>query len=196
MDVIGGVEIELDQAIYDPLLGFELTSGKQVLDGRMALNYVRSRHFISGDFARSTNQRTFILALKNKLQDFNLLANAKATSQLLDKIQDNVTTNLTLEESQQIYQLLLEIDNVISLDLVGPDGLLESTTVYPSTGQPQSVVLPKAGFDQFGPVADFVKSHLVDGFLKAEQASIAIYYQDQLADQAQIVADQLQDYGL
>ena len=195
VDIIGGVEVEIDQAIYDPLLGFELTPGKQVLDGQMALNYVRSRHFITGDFARSTNQRNFLSALQNKLQGFDLLTNAKATSQLLNKIQDNVTTNLTLEESQRIYHLVLETDKVVSLDLVGPNGLLEPATIYLPSGQPQSVVLPVAGFDQFGPVADFVKRHLVDGFLEAEQAPIAIYYQDQLADRAQVVADRLKTYG-
>jgi polyisoprenyl-teichoic acid--peptidoglycan teichoic acid transferase len=70
MKHIGPVPITLSTSMNDYGSGANLPAGKQRLDAREALAYVRSRKTLSnGDIGRTTNQGHFLLALLRKLQD-------------------------------------------------------------------------------------------------------------------------------
>lgn len=60
---LGGVEVELSQAVNDPWAGANLPAGKQRLNGQSALALARSRHNPDGDFARMKHQQDILLSI-------------------------------------------------------------------------------------------------------------------------------------
>lgn len=70
MEALGGVRMHIPTDVYDPSgSGARIQAGTQNLYGGEALAYVRTRHsFAGGDFARTTNQGRFLLALLRKLR--------------------------------------------------------------------------------------------------------------------------------
>lgn len=64
VDAIGGVEICVPRDMQDDKAGIDLKKGCQVLDGKNALGYVRSRYEDPlGDIGRANRQRQFLGAL-------------------------------------------------------------------------------------------------------------------------------------
>jgi len=66
VDAVGGVTMCPPEPISDPLAGIELPAGCQVLDGRNALGYVRTRATPRADLDRMTNQRQFMATLMHR----------------------------------------------------------------------------------------------------------------------------------
>ncbi|SER95339.1 LCP family protein [Corynebacterium cystitidis] len=67
VDAIGGVEICVEEPIFDPLAALDVQPGCQNLDGATALGYVRTRATAQGDIDRVARQRQFFGALVGKL---------------------------------------------------------------------------------------------------------------------------------
>ncbi|MEG0072048.1 MAG: LCP family protein [Raoultibacter sp.] len=68
VDAVGGVEVKVPEIIDDPDAGdIVIQPGLQVLDGKSALVFARSRAYVDGDFTRTSNQRLLIEALVNKI---------------------------------------------------------------------------------------------------------------------------------
>lgn len=63
VDALGGVPLCLAEPIRDPLAGIDLPAGCQMLDGRNALGYVRTRATPRADLDRMVDQRRFMFAL-------------------------------------------------------------------------------------------------------------------------------------
>ncbi|HEY2915599.1 MAG TPA: LCP family protein [Candidatus Limnocylindrales bacterium] len=82
IDAVGGVTVTVQRAIDDPSYsyldgthGFYLAAGVQVLDGRTALAYVRSRKGDGdNDFTRAGRQQQLLLALRARVTDPTVLA--------------------------------------------------------------------------------------------------------------------------
>lgn len=67
VDSLGGVDICVARDMKDELAGIDLKAGCQVLDGKNALGYVRSRHSDpKGDLGRAERQRQFLGAVMKK----------------------------------------------------------------------------------------------------------------------------------
>jgi LCP family protein required for cell wall assembly len=90
IDMVGGVDIDNPTAINDPTYdwldgspyGFKLAAGKQHLDGRHALAYVRSRHGSgNSDYARAGRQQQLLLALEHKMASPSMVANLPSWTQ-------------------------------------------------------------------------------------------------------------------
>jgi polyisoprenyl-teichoic acid--peptidoglycan teichoic acid transferase len=117
IDTLGGVDINNQEAINDPqypdgACGFEpfyLSAGPHHLDGHDALRYARTRHN-SSDITRGERQQEVALATLRHIQDPvqwpAFLAQAPSLYQALN---DNVRTNLTLD---QIIALALLVKNL------------------------------------------------------------------------------------
>lgn len=60
---LGGVDVELSEAIKDPWAGADLPAGSRHLDGQQALAFARSRHIPDGDFARMGHQQDLLIGL-------------------------------------------------------------------------------------------------------------------------------------
>ncbi len=109
IDLIGGVIVTPDQDVKVERIGNAtsqqiLKAGEQVtLDGALTLSYARERHTSMDDFDRSRRQQEVIMAIRDRLLQFNnlpkLLSRAPA---LYNELSSGIKTNLDL---QQIIQL-------------------------------------------------------------------------------------------
>lgn len=106
IDSIGGIEVNVENSIYDPFYPndndngytvFNIKEGVQKLDGELALKFVRSRKTTS-DFDRAARQQQVLMAIKNKALSSNILTDPSTITSLYNAIQSNLNTNLTIRE--------------------------------------------------------------------------------------------------
>ena len=118
VDLIGGIDIDVPEAIndssypdrcygYDP---FSIQAGKQHLDGEAALKYARTRATFGGDVDRAGRQQAVVLAVREQVFNLNSLPQFIAQApQLWQTTQENVRTNMTLDEAIQLALLAQDI---------------------------------------------------------------------------------------
>jgi len=106
IDAIGGIDIDVPEAIYDPFYPkaetisyelFQVSKGLQHMSGDTALKYARSRKTTS-DFDRSKRQQQIIYAIKEKTLQTRLILDTDKLKKLLSTINDNIETNLNIRE--------------------------------------------------------------------------------------------------
>ena len=129
IDLLGGVDIDVERSFVDhkfPLAGKEndecdgdpqflcryetiqFFAGRQHMDGRMALKYVRSRQAEGDegtDFARSRRQEKLVLAIRSKLLSRPVITNLKLLRALYQQMAQSVVTDMT----SQIYPALAKV---------------------------------------------------------------------------------------
>ena len=115
VDAVGGVDINVEKRMYyyDPYANFEidLKPGKQHLDGKTAMQYVRYRDE-EGDIGRIRRQQKFIMALYHEIASKNIIAKVPGVSK---QIMSMVKTDLSLKE-------MVELGNVMR-DMMEKDGM-------------------------------------------------------------------------
>ncbi|MBP6016658.1 MAG: LCP family protein [Candidatus Promineofilum sp.] len=123
VDMMDGVVIDVPERIEDPNYPdncygydpFTIDAGQQRLDGATALKYARTRVTFGGDVDRAGRQQQVILAVRDQATQLNslpqLLFNAP---QLWRSFQDNVDTDLSLDQALQLANLVRNIprDNI------------------------------------------------------------------------------------
>lgn len=100
IDAIGGLEINVDKKLdYDDNWGnlhIHLKPGKQLLDGKQAIGFVRFRHSNTGvgdsDLVRISRQQEFLRATKAKLSSANVVFKVP---RVLDIIRNDIKGDLT-----------------------------------------------------------------------------------------------------
>jgi LCP family protein required for cell wall assembly len=109
---VGGVDIFLDQAYYDPKYwvtskqqGWGLPAGKSHLSGAQALIFARSRQGDS-DFGRARRQQILVGAALTKVRALG----PRVLPTLLRIAQDTVRTDLPLTRAADLYSLLETVD--------------------------------------------------------------------------------------
>lgn len=119
VNLIGGIEVDVPEAINDPdypdrCFGYEpftLDAGLQRLDGATALKYARTRATFGGDVDRAGRQQAVILGVRDRIARLDMVPQLIAQAPLLwQTLQENVNTNMTLEEGMQLALLVQEID--------------------------------------------------------------------------------------
>ena len=114
VDHIKGVKITVDSPIRLDILGTQTTvplePGTYTLPGELALAYVRMRNTEGGDFDRAQRQQQVIIAIRDRILDFNmmptLLANANA---IYADLSAGIRTNLTLSQALSLAQTILKV---------------------------------------------------------------------------------------
>ncbi|MEZ4591260.1 MAG: LCP family protein [Chloroflexota bacterium] len=118
VDLVGGINIDVPEPIddpdypdrcygYDP---FSIEAGEQHLDGEAALKYARTRATFGGDVDRAARQQAVILAVREQVFNLNSLPQLIAQApQLWQTSQENVRTNMTLDEAIQLALLAQDI---------------------------------------------------------------------------------------
>jgi len=110
IDLIGGVDVHLDDAVIDPTyktldngvwgtLHYE--PGDYHFNGTEALRLARTRH-TSSDFARSARQQMIIQAIQKKAKNFGL-GDAKTLYSIVKTILNKTETDISVAEAVQYY---------------------------------------------------------------------------------------------
>ncbi|MBT2531403.1 LCP family protein [Arthrobacter sp. ISL-48] len=108
-NTVGGVDVCISDAVYDPDSRLRLPKGTSAVEGEMALAFLRTRHAFAdgGDLGRIKAQQGFLSSLTRKIKDDGTLSDP---AKML-KIADVVTQNLTVDDGLASVPSLLTIGN-------------------------------------------------------------------------------------
>jgi polyisoprenyl-teichoic acid--peptidoglycan teichoic acid transferase len=114
IDELGGIEIDVPEEIRVDPLGpgntVILEPGKQTLDGPVSLAYARARYTEGGDFDRGQRQQQVILAMRNRIMNFNMLPTLVTKAPILyQELAGGIHTNMDLEQAIQLAWLAQQI---------------------------------------------------------------------------------------
>jgi LCP family protein required for cell wall assembly len=143
VDALGGVDITVERSFVDPqyptadekVMEISFQKGRQHMDGKTALTFVRSRHGSNGegsDFARSRRQQLVLLAVRDKLLSLNTLADPGKLASLYAAIANHVQSTLSPWEMAALAPLVFSIekDQISQRQLIsGDSGQLENVTL-------------------------------------------------------------------
>ncbi len=133
IDSLGGIELNLDKPFVEAVPfeegSISLPAGKQIINGKTALLYTRSR-MSSSDFDRSRRQQEVIRAVYTKITDTGMFFNPYRLNKLLNIIESNFKTSMTISEIEETVKLFKDIKSpAIKTKVIddGPEKLLYST---------------------------------------------------------------------
>ena len=108
-NAVGGVDVCISDAVYDPDSRLRLPAGTSSVQGEMALAFLRTRHAFAdgGDLGRIKAQQGFLSSLTRKIKDEGTLSDP---AKML-KIADVITQNLTVDDGLASVPTLLTIGN-------------------------------------------------------------------------------------
>ena len=90
-DALGGVNLCLKDAVYEPLSGADFPAGWQKLDGPQALSFVRQRHDLPrGDLDRVTRQQVVMASLAHEVISSKTLSSPSTLNRLQEAVQRSV----------------------------------------------------------------------------------------------------------
>ncbi|SEH90894.1 cell envelope-related function transcriptional attenuator common domain-containing protein [Mycolicibacterium rutilum] len=90
-DALGGVNVCLKEAVYEPLSGADFPAGWQKLNGPQALSFVRQRHDLPrGDLDRVTRQQSVMASLAHDVISSKTLSSPATLNRLEDAVQRSV----------------------------------------------------------------------------------------------------------
>ena len=90
-DALGGVNVCLKEAVYEPLSGADFSAGWQKLNGPQALSFVRQRHDLPrGDLDRVVRQQVVMASLAHQVISGKTLSSPATMNRLQQAIQRSV----------------------------------------------------------------------------------------------------------
>ena len=133
VDAVGGVEVDVPEPIAEPEYGITLQPGRQLVKGKDALVFVRTRQGVSdgSDLQRIERQKDFLRNLTTKVTDSGTLTSPTKVYPLLDAITSSLTADSGMDSPPELYSLLKGARAV-------PAGALKIVTL-PSTEHPDYV---------------------------------------------------------
>lgn len=202
IDTVGGIDITVPETgtvterlrLYGQNYLLDVQEGQQHFDGLRALAYSRSRYTSArGDFDRSERQRMILLALKSKILSLGTYSNPLKVSQLMDNFGNHIRTNMSVDEVMRLYEIGKKLNNgaIASVGLADPPN---NFVVTDNIGG-QSVVVPRAGVDDYSEIQHFVRNRLRDGFLAQEDAKVVILNGTSVPGLAGRTSENLESYG-
>jgi len=155
IDTLGGVDVDVLHPIVDDAYpndigtadqyGYkrlDIPAGPQHLDGRTALEYVRSRHSdLTGDFGRSQRQQSVLLSLEKKLNTGNLI---NKIPDLATDLQGNVLTDMSVGDITQVANFARGVphQNQKQIVLAPPTYSAGQGDIYRPDGEQTYALLP------------------------------------------------------
>jgi len=204
VNIVGGIDFTVDKdgEVYEKLWNtstgknytLDVKAGPNHFDGQRALFYARSRHTSArGDFDRSERQRKMLVALKDKIMSAGTYGNPVKINSLVNDFGNHVHSNLSTNEVLRVYDIIKGIDSskIGSVDLVTPPNVLIGGGLVNGN----SVQQPKAGPKDYSAIQNFIRNTLKDGYLKKENANIAVFNGSNIVGLAGKRADELKSFG-
>jgi LCP family protein required for cell wall assembly len=118
VDLIGGIVVDVPEAIDDPTYPdrcygydpFSIEAGTHQLDGAAALKYARTRATFGGDVDRAGRQQAVVLAVREQVLRLDMVPQLmRQAPELWQTFQENVRTNMTIDEALQLGLLVQDI---------------------------------------------------------------------------------------
>jgi LCP family protein required for cell wall assembly len=115
IDHIDGVRLTFDEPMVLDRRGkwntVTIEPGIVTLPGEYALAYVRSRAGEGGDFARAQRQQHFIMAVRDRILEFNMMPKLVANApQIYNDISAGVHTNMSVNEVIKLAWSVLDVN--------------------------------------------------------------------------------------
>src|SRR3989442_6901979 len=158
--------------------GIHYKDGYQHLNGEQALQVARSRHAVqpqqSSDFGRAHRQQDIMQAIKQKATTVNGFAKAP---QLLDALQKNIHTDMSLSDMKAIYDWgkNLPDSSFIRTALTAPSGVADGNLIDAfDCGMGPGVSQLCADDPSFAMIHRYIASLLIDPAVLAEKAPVQI----------------------
>jgi LCP family protein required for cell wall assembly len=108
-DALGGVNVCLKEAVYEPLSGADFPAGWQKLDGPQALSFVRQRHDLPrGDLDRVTRQQAVMASLAHEVISSKTLS-SPAT---LDRLERAVQRSVVISDGWDIMKFAEQLQKL------------------------------------------------------------------------------------
>ena len=108
-DALGGVNVCLKDAVYEPLSGADFPAGWQKLDGPQALSFVRQRHDLPrGDLDRVTRQQAVMASLAHEVISGKTLSSPST----LDRLQQAVQRSVVLSDGWDIMDFVEQLQKL------------------------------------------------------------------------------------
>src|ERR1700722_11600856 len=108
-DALGGVNVCLKEAVYEPLSGADFPAGPQKLDGAEALSFVRQRHDLPrGDLDRVVRQQVVMASLAHRVISSQTLSSPNTLKRLEAAVQRSVVISQgwdVMDFVQQVQKL-------------------------------------------------------------------------------------------
>ena len=131
---VGGVEVTIPESFYDPQQKIQWDSGTQTLEGKKALDYVRTRYGLAGgDFDRIKRQQNFMRSLMGKM----LSSGVTTSPTKLTKTVSALTKNLTVDEGWSgtaMAKLALSLRGIRTDDVTFMTAPVQGTQTDPTYG--------------------------------------------------------------
>ncbi len=114
-DALGGVDVCLKDAVYEPLSGADFPAGWQKLDGPQALSFVRQRHDLPrGDLDRVVRQQVVMASLAHQVISGKTLS-SPAT---LNRLEEAVQRSVVLSEGWDIMNFVEQLQKLAAGSVV------------------------------------------------------------------------------
>jgi polyisoprenyl-teichoic acid--peptidoglycan teichoic acid transferase len=181
VDILGGVEVYVDNEFTDytypngnnvngPLCAAKgdkesscryrevhFDAGLQYLDGKRALQYVRSRHAVGeegSDFARSKRQQRLLAAVQDKALSLNM---APRVFSVMEALQGHLQTDLSVADIKNLSEYLADV-NFEEAERIALD---DSNFLIPAkSNDGQWILIPSKGLYRFEDIQQFVRAKL------------------------------------
>jgi LCP family protein required for cell wall assembly len=207
IDEIGGVKIYIPQKITVDPLGEDntiiLKKGIQTLDGETALAYARARKTEGGDFDRSNRQQRVILAIRQKILQYNMLPTLISKAPVLyEELSAGIHTNMSLDLAIRLAWLASQIPlESINRATIGADYI----TFAKSPDGTQDVLKPRTEkirelrdemFTSTGPTSPLAAELDPAELIKLEGARVSVMNGSYTAGLAAKTTEYLQSLGI
>ena len=108
-DALGGVDVCLKDAVYEPLSGADFPAGPQKLNGPQALSFIRQRHDLPrGDLDRVTRQQAVMASLAHQVISGKTLSSPTT----LNKLEEAVQRSVVLSEGWDIMDFVTQLQKL------------------------------------------------------------------------------------
>jgi LCP family protein required for cell wall assembly len=100
-NVLGGVQVCLNHAVYDDFSGADFPAGMQTLNAAQALAFVRQRHDLdNGDLDRTHRQQAFLISAMRQLQNSGTFTDIDKLNSLIDVARKDIVLSSGWGEEQ------------------------------------------------------------------------------------------------
>ncbi len=104
IDILGGVEITVEEALHDPLSGADFDPGTYLMNGEEALSFVRCRSTAGADLDRVDRQKYLLSEVMKQKFSFSMISSAP---RIIEVLNEQTRSDLTVWDFGSLGFVLL-----------------------------------------------------------------------------------------